>query len=194
MHTRVREGDVLATAAPRGAFTLRPGEGPVLLISAGVGATPVLAMLHALAASRSGRDIWWLHGARSRADQPFAAESRALLDELPSAHRCICYSSPGAGDIQGRDYDTAGRLTPAVVAALDLPAAAEAYLCGPPAFMADLSAALVARGLPAARIRTEVFGAGPAQTPGIAPAAARPPHPPAGGPAAARRWRSPAAT
>ncbi len=179
MHTRVREGDVLATAAPRGAFTLRPGEGPVLLISAGVGATPVLAMLHALAASRSGRDIWWLHGARSRADQPFAAESRALLDELPSAHRCICYSRPGAGDIQGRDYDTAGRLTPAVVAALDLPAAAEAYLCGPPAFMADLSAALVARGLPAARIRTEVFGAGPAQTPGIAPAAARPPHPPA---------------
>ena len=182
LHTRVREGDVLEAAAPRGAFTLRPGRGPVLLISAGVGATPVLAMLHSLAASRSGRDIWWLHGARSRADEPFAAESRALLAELASAHRRICYSNPGPGDILGRDYDLAGRLSPAVIAALDLPRDAEAYLCGPPAFMADVSAALVADGLQAARIRTEVFGPGPAQTPGIAAAAARPPHRPAGQP------------
>jgi hypothetical protein len=52
----------------------------------------------------------------------------------------------------------------------------------PPAFMADISAAPAAGGIQAARIRTEVFGAGPAQTPGIAPAAARRPHPPAGQP------------
>ncbi|HEY4464802.1 MAG TPA: MOSC domain-containing protein, partial [Streptosporangiaceae bacterium] len=63
LDTQVRAGDVLEAAAPRGTFTLRPGAAPVLLISAGVGATPVLAMLHALAADRSGRDIWWLHGA-----------------------------------------------------------------------------------------------------------------------------------
>ena len=182
LHTRVRAGDLLEAAAPRGTFTLRPGQAPVLLISAGVGATPVLAMLHALAAARSGRDIWWLHGARRRADEPFAAESRALLAALPSAHRHICYSSPGPGDIQGRDYDTAGRLSAPVLAALDLPRDADAYLCGPPAFMADVSAALAAAGIQAARIRTEVFGAGPPQTPGIAPAAARRPHPPAGQP------------
>ena len=182
LHTRVREGDVLEAAAPRGAFTLRPGQGSVLLISAGVGATPVLAMLHALAASRSGRDIWWLHGARSGADESFAAESRALLTALPAAHRQICYSDPGPADVQGRDYDTAGRLSPAVLAALDLPRGADAYLCGPAAFMADVSAALVAGGLAAARVRTEIFGPGPAQTPGIAAAAVRPPHPPAGQP------------
>ncbi len=181
LHTRVRAGDVLEAAAPRGTFTLRPGPAPVLLISAGVGATPVLAMLHALAAGRSGRDIWWLHGARSRADEPFAAESRALLAALPSAHRHICYSRPGPGDIQGRDYQTAGRLSAPVFDALDLPSGAEAYLCGPAAFMAEVSAALVATGIQAARIRTEVFGTGPAQTPGIAPEA-RPPHPPAGKP------------
>src|SRR5712692_5558880 len=181
LHTRLRAGDVLEAAAPRGTFTLRPGPAPVLLISAGVGATPVLAMLHALAAGRSGRDIWWLHGARSRADEPFAAESRALLAALPSAHRHICYSRPGPGDIQGRDYQTAGRLSAPVFDALDLPRGAEAYLCGPAAFMAEVSAALVATGIQAARIRTEVFGAGPAQTPGIAPEA-RPPHPPAGKP------------
>jgi ferredoxin-NADP reductase/MOSC domain-containing protein YiiM len=182
LHTKVRTGDRLEAAAPRGAFILRSGQEPVLLISAGVGATPVLAMLHALAAARSGRDIWWLHSARSRADEPFAAESRALLAALPHAHRHICYSHPGPDDVLGRDYDTAGRLTAPVLAALDLPHDADAYLCGPNAFMADISAALSAGGIEAARIRTEVFGAGPALTPGIAPVAARPPHPPAGPP------------
>jgi ferredoxin-NADP reductase/MOSC domain-containing protein YiiM len=182
LHTRVRPGDLLEVAAARGTFTLRPGQAPVLLISAGVGATPVLAMLHALAAARSTRDIWWLHGARRRADEPFAAESRALLAALPSAHRHICYSSPGPDDIRGRDYQMAGRLSAPVLAALDLPRDADAYLCGPAAFMADVSAALAAGGIQAARIRTEVFGPGPAQTPGIALAAARRPHPPAGQP------------
>ncbi len=182
LHTRVRAGGALEAAAPRGTFILRPGPAPVLLISAGVGATPVLAMLHALAAARSGRDIWWLHGARSRADEPFAAESRSLLAALPAAHRHICYSRPEPGDVQGRDYHTAGRLSAPVFAALDVPRDADAYLCGPAAFMADVSAALVAAGLQAARIRTEIFGAGPAQTPGIAPAAARSPHPPGGKP------------
>src|SRR5690348_7432263 len=137
-------------------------------------------MLHALAAARSTRDIWWLHGARRRADEPFAAESRALLSALPHAHRHICYSSPGPGDLAGRDYDTAGRLSAPVLAGLGLPRDADAYLCGPPAFMAEMSAALAAEGVDAARIRTEIFGAGPAQTPGIAPVSGRRPHPPAG--------------
>ncbi len=182
LHARVRAGDQLEVAAPRGTFTLRPGPGPVLLISAGVGATPVLAMLHALAAAKSGRDIWWLHGSRNRADEPFAAESRALLAALPSGHRHICYSSPGPDDVLGRDYDTAGRLTAPVLAGLDLPRDADVYLCGPTAFMADVSAALASAGFQAARIRTEVFGAGPALTPGIAPTAARKPHLPPGQP------------
>jgi len=182
LHTRVRTGDLLEVAAPRGTFTLRPGQAPVLLISAGVGATPVLAMLHALAATHSGRDIWWLYSARRRADEPFAAESRALLAALPGAHRHICFTSPAPDDVQGRDYDTAGRLAAPVLAALDLPADADAYLCGPPAFMTDISAALAAGGVAPARIHTEVFGAGPALTPGIAPAPVRRPHPPAGQP------------
>src|SRR5215470_3342655 len=82
MHDRVRAGDVLEAAAPRGTFILQPGERPVLLISAGVGATPVLAMLHALAGAGSDREVWWLHGARRRADEPFAAEARSLVAAL----------------------------------------------------------------------------------------------------------------
>jgi len=182
IHTQVRAGDRLEVAAPRGTFILRPGTAPVLLISAGVGATPVLAMLHALAAAQSGRDIWWLHGARRRAAEPFAAESRSLLATLASGHRYVCYSRPGPGDVHGRDYQAAGRLSPDALAALDLPRDAEAYLCGPAAFMAEVSAALAGLGIDGTRVHTEIFGAAPAQTPGIAPVAARPPHPPAGQP------------
>ena len=182
VHTRVRAGDLLDVAAPRGTFILQPGETPVLLISAGVGATPVLAMLHALAAGRSGRDIWWLHGARSRADEPFARESRSLLAELASGHRHISYSRPGPDDVLGRDYETTGRLTPDVLAGLGLPGNADAYICGPAAFMAEVSAALAGLGIDGTRVHTEIFGAAPSQTPGISPAAARPPHAPAGQP------------
>ena len=180
--SRVRAGDVLAAAAPRGTFTLRPGQEPVLLISAGVGATPVLAMLDALAAAKSGRDIWWLHGARNRAEEPFAAESRSLLTTLASGHRHVCYSHPGPDDIQGRDYQTAGRLSAAVLADLNLPRSADAYICGPAGFMADVSAALVGLGVDASRVHTEIFGTEAAETPGIAAAVTRPPHPPAGQP------------
>ena len=182
IHDRVRAGDRLEAAAPRGTFILQPGTAPVLLISAGVGATPVLAMLHALAAAGSRRDIWWLHGARSRAAEPFAAESRSLVAALASGHRHICYSHPGPQDVQGRDYQTAGRLSPGVLAALDLPGDADAYLCGPPGFMAEVSAALAGLGVDGTRVHTEIFGAMPSQTPGIAAPAARPPHPPAGAP------------
>ena len=179
VHAKVRAGDRLEAAAPRGTFILQPGETPVLLISAGVGATPVLAMLHALAGT--GRDVWWLHGARSRAEEPFAAEARSLLAGLARGHRYICYSRPGADDVEGRDYQTRGRLSASVLAALGLPRDGDAYICGPAAFMAEMSAALAGLGI--GRVRTEIFGAAPAQTPGIAPEAARPPHPPAGEPA-----------
>jgi len=182
MHTRVHAGDQLDVAAPRGTFILRPGDTPVLLISAGVGATPVLAMLHALAGAGSGREIWWLHGARSRADEPFASESRSLLAQLARGHRHICFSHPGPDDVPGRDYQTPGRLTADVLAGLSLPRDADAYLCGPAAFMADVSGALENLGISRARVHMEIFGAAGSSTPGIAPAAARPPHPPAGQP------------
>ena len=180
VHTRVHAGDVLDAAAPRGTFILQPGDSPVLLISAGVGATPVLAMLHALAGARSARDVWWLHGARNRAEEPFAEESRSLLARLPRGHRHICYTRPGPGDAEGRDYQAEGRISAPLLAALDLPRDADAYVCGPAAFMADVSAALAGMGID--RVHTEIFGAAPGQTPGIAAGPARPPHLPPGKP------------
>ena len=74
----VRPGDIIELIAPRGRFTLQPGDGPVVFLSAGIGVTPVLAMLHALAAAKSPRQIWWLHGARNRSEHAFAEEARKL--------------------------------------------------------------------------------------------------------------------
>ncbi len=180
LHTRLKIGDRIDIAAPRGAFILDPTGVPVLLISAGIGATPLLAMLHALARERSERAIWWLHGARSRREHAFAAEARELLAALPNARTHVCYSRPAPDDIPGRDFDRRGHLSAALLADLELPRDAEAYLCGPVPFMEEMSSGLVATGLDASRIHTEPFGPMPGRTPGIASKSLKTPHPPAG--------------
>jgi ferredoxin-NADP reductase/MOSC domain-containing protein YiiM len=182
LHTRIAVGDQLDIAAPRGTFILDETDAPVLLLSAGIGATPVLAMLHTLAQEHSDREIWWLQGARSRHDHPFAAEARALLASLPNVRTHVCYSRPGPDDLQGRDFDHAGRLTASLLAELDPPRSSEAYVCGPASFMEEISAGLAALGIDASRIHTEPFGPAPGLTPGIAAVPARAPHPPAGAP------------
>lgn len=179
-HARV--GDLVEVSAPRGSFTLREGEGPVVLLSAGVGATPVLAMLHVLAAAASRRDVWWLFGARNRDDHPFREESRGLLRALPGGHSHVRYSRPRPEDLLGIDFDAPGRLTIAGLEELGVPRDADFFLCGPPAFLRDLTAGLAGWGVPRDRIHTEVFGPGESMTPGIAPAATRTPHPPPGSP------------
>lgn len=181
LHTHIRIGDTLEIAAPRGTFTLRAGDGPILLLSAGVGATPVLAMLHALASERSTREIWWLHGARNGGEHAFAAETRALLAQLPNARTHVCYSKPDPADLRGSDYTAVGRLSAESLAKLELPRNADAYLCGPAEFLRDLTAFLVASGLAASQVHSEIFGAGPALTPGVVAAAARAPHAPESG-------------
>ncbi len=181
LHDRLHVGDVIDAGAPRGTFVLRPGERPVVLISAGVGATPVLAMLHLLAGEHSAREIWWLHGARNRAEHPFADEAGELLAQLPAAHRIVCYSHPGPSD---QDFDIAGRLTGAVLGDVGVPTDADFYLCGPGPFMEDIAAALTARGVAPERVSSELFGPAKASTPGIVGAPSIEPHAPTGTPGA----------
>ena len=109
-------------AAPRGDFTLDDGTGPVLLISAGIGVTPVLSMLHQLAAAASQREVWWLYGARGPAEHPFAAEAHALLASLPHATRARLLQR-GHAPPSGAPRDAApGRLTREALAGLGIPA------------------------------------------------------------------------
>lgn len=174
----VRVGDVLDVSAPRGNFILQPGDDPVVLLSAGVGATPVLAMLHALASAGATRPVWWLFGARNREDHPFAAEARRLVHVLPGGKSYIKYSQPGREDRLGPDFDEAGRLSVLDITRLGIPDSAHFYLCGPLAFMEELSSALRAKGILASQIHSEVFGSLPPITPGLKKEPSRMPHQP----------------
>jgi ferredoxin-NADP reductase/MOSC domain-containing protein YiiM/ferredoxin len=177
----LKPGAILDVAAPRGDFVLDEGAGPVLLISAGIGVTPVLAMLHQLAADHSQRVIWWLHGARGPREDPFAAEARALLATLPNARAHVFYSAATPAERRGA-HAARGRLTKEALAGLAVPPGASAYVCGPASFMTDMRDALTAVGLGQTAIHTELFGALAPVNPGIAGQAAGPPHQPPGPP------------
>jgi ferredoxin-NADP reductase/ferredoxin len=176
LHQSVRAGSRLDVGAPRGSFTLAAGGSPVVLMSAGVGVTPMLAMLHAAAAARP-RQVWWLHSARDRAHHSFAREAEGLLAALPGSRRCVVYSRPAPGDIS---FDRRGHLSPQLLRDIGVPREADFYLCGPPRFLEDLQKGLVAWGVPRATIHAEVFGPASALTPGISSVAAALPHRPDG--------------
>jgi len=176
LRDHVRVGDTLDVSSPRGSFILQSGERPIVLLSAGIGATPVLAMLHALAAARSTRQVWWLHGARDRQHHPFAAEVRGLMPALAHGRSFICFSSPGSGDKIPDDFDATGHLSRSVFDQVGLPRDAEVYLCGPTRFMAEMKPALVAVGLAPERIHVEIFNGSEPITPGVVSAATRAPH------------------
>ena len=181
IHAHVHAGDLLDVAAPRGTFFLTDAAAPLILLSAGVGATPVLSMLHWLAATHSERPLWWLHGARNGEEHPFAEESRDLLKQLPGSHSHIFYSQPTPADRFGIDFTEQGRLSHEVIEGLSLPRDADAYLCGPSAFVNDLGSGLAMYGLDPSSVHSELFGAAAALTPGIA-ATSIAPHLPIGPP------------
>ena len=165
---RTQEGDVLDVSAPRGSFTLRPGQNPVVLLSAGVGATPVMSMLHALAAEKSQREIWWIYGARNRVDHPFAEESRSLLKQLSRGRGYIVYSRPAAIDQVGADFDAPGHIDTALLERIGVSQGSDFYLCGPSSFLQNMRDGLRNWGVLAGNVHTEIFGSLEAITPGMA--------------------------
>jgi ferredoxin-NADP reductase/MOSC domain-containing protein YiiM len=178
---RAREGDVLDVSAPRGSFTLRAGQSPVVLLSAGVGATPVMSMLHALASEKSQREIWWIYAARDRVEHPFAEESRSLLKQLSRGRGYIVYSRPAATDQVGTDFDAPGHIDAALLKRIGVSERSDFYLCGPSSFLQNMRDGLQTWGVPADNVHTEIFGALESITPGMAQVA-HTPHQPQGPP------------
>jgi MOSC domain-containing protein YiiM/ferredoxin-NADP reductase len=178
LREHVRVGDFLDVSSPRGSFTPQSGERPVVLLSAGIGATPVLAMLYALAAARSTRPVFWLHAARDRRHHPFAAEVHRLMLALTHGRSYVCYSRPGSCDKMGEDFDATGHLSQAVFDEVGVPREADVYLCGPTRFMEDMKEALAALDVAPERIHVEIFNGSESMTPGIVGAATRAPRPP----------------
>jgi ferredoxin-NADP reductase len=179
LREHVRVGDTLDVSGPRGSFVLQSGERAVVLLSAGIGATPVLAMLHALATARSTRQVFWLHGARDRLHHPFAAEVRQLMLALPHGRSYVCYSRPDSHDTTTGDFDATGHLSRSVLDEVGVPREADVYVCGPTPFMAEMKEALAAVGVAPDRIHIELFNGSESMTPGVVGGAARPPHVPA---------------
>jgi MOSC domain-containing protein YiiM/ferredoxin-NADP reductase/ferredoxin len=176
LREHVRVGDALDVSAPRGSFILQSGERPMVLLSAGIGATPVLAMLYALAAARSTRPVFWLHGARDGQHHPFSAEVRRLMLALPHGRSYVCYSRPGSHDQIREDFDATGHLSRTVFDEVGIPPQADVYLCGPPRFMAEMKEALATFGVAPERIHVELFNGSESMTPGVVGGATRAPH------------------
>ena len=177
LREHVRLGDILDVSSPRGSFILQSGERPVVLLSAGIGATPVLTMLHALAAARSTRQVFWLYGARDRQHHPFAAEVRRLMLALTHGRSYVCYSRPGSRDEMAEDFDATGHLSRSVFDKVGVSREADVYLCGPTWFMAEMKEALATLGVVPERIHVELFNGSESMTPGVVgPATRAAPH------------------
>ncbi|GLF97002.1 globin domain-containing protein [Streptomyces yaizuensis] len=151
LHERVAEGDVLSVGAPFGDVALDDGDGPLLLASAGIGCTPMIAMLDHLAAAGSPRPVTVVHADRTPAAHAFRADLGRLVAALPAATAHVWYETP-EGDWPA---DRTGR---ADLTGIPLEPGTTAYLCGPLPFLRHARTQLLERGVPAADIHYEVFG------------------------------------
>lgn len=159
LHDAVEVGSIVGARAPAGNFVLGCTNCPVALISAGVGLTPMLSMLHHLTREGAGRPIWWIHGARDRAHHALAEEIAELATGNANLRTLVVYSRPGPGDELGVHYDVQGRVTADLISDFVDAPDAHYYMCGPTRFMADVQDGLEARGIAPERINSESFGA-----------------------------------
>jgi nitric oxide dioxygenase len=161
MHDGVTEGTVVHVSAPMGEFTLdRAKDTPVVLMSGGVGITPMAAMLATLIAEKSARPVTFVHACRNASVHAFRDWLNEVADQHPNFGRAVFYETVGANDRAGVDYDFEGRLDIGRIEEAVLAPNADYYLCGPVAFMREQLDALVARGVDPQRIHTEIFGSG----------------------------------
>ncbi|MEP3676052.1 pyridoxamine 5'-phosphate oxidase family protein [Sulfitobacter sp.] len=156
-HDKLHIGGVIEAQAPSGDFVVPNNDCPLVLVSAGVGLTPMISALYANA-QVPDRSVWYVHGARSGADYAMGKEVAQLVSDNPQLRKRIYFSQPEAGDVSGRDYDVAGRITVDDVLKINAGENAHYMLCGPAGFLADLRNGLEAAGVAESRIHFETFG------------------------------------
>jgi hypothetical protein len=158
LHDHVEVGAFVDVRKPAGDLILPCDKCPVVLVSAGVGITPMAAMLHSLSDEDSERPVCFIHGARNSDHHALASEMRELAADRPRVTLHIAYSRPLAEDNIGTDYDSEGRVDGDLIRSFMAIPEAHYLLCGPTAFMADIQSALEAHDIPSERIHTELFG------------------------------------
>jgi nitric oxide dioxygenase len=151
LHAHTRDGDRLRVSAPYGDLVLTPGDTPLLLASAGIGCTPMLAMLEHLAATGHRSPVTVVHGDRSPAEHAMRGDHALLTGKLHDAATHFWYENPEPGH-------PAERTGLVDLTRVQVPSGTRAYLCGPLPFMRAVRAQLLAKGVAAADIHYEVFG------------------------------------
>lgn len=164
-HDDVKKGTTIRAMSPRGKFTLdESGNRPVVLLSGGVGITPLLSMMEQLFKDSEGcgckRNVWFIHAARERKLQAFADHVRQLEREWPCLNVHIRYSHPSADDVEGEHYDSTGYVDVDLLKSLLPFDDYEFYMCGPTPFMESLYQGLKDLNVADERIHYEFFGAG----------------------------------
>ncbi len=157
LHDYLEPGAILDARKPAGDFTLPDDDRPIVLVSAGVGVTPMVSMLHALVEKGADRPVWFVHGARDGAHHPLATEILDLIARHPNATHHTVFSRPSAKEMPGVDFHREGRIDGALLADLVKNGDAHFLLCGPTSFMAAIQSDLEANGVPASRILMEKF-------------------------------------
>ena len=158
LHDAIDIGSEVLARGPEGRFVLEHGhDRPVLLLAGGVGLTPLAAMAHALARS-GGRKTYFIHACENGRVQALGEELRALAASTDNLHLHVLYRSPLATDELGRDHDSVGLITPALLQSLLPLDDYDVYLCGPGPFMQSVFAQLIRLGVREERIRYEFFG------------------------------------
>ena len=158
-HDHVQPGTRLCVKAPRGKFYLDPRDTtPVVLLSGGVGLTPMISMLNAIVESGSKRPVWFVHGTRDGREHAMGAHIRRMAVENANVNVHVSYSQPRPEDSEGGDYDSRGYVTIDLLKRVLPPAPYDFYLCGPTAFMKSLYNGLLEWGVPPSRVYYEFFG------------------------------------
>jgi hypothetical protein len=158
LHDSIKIGDTIEARPPAGDFLIPDSTRPLVLVSVGVGLTPMMAMLHRLAQQNTGRQVWFVHGARNGRHHALSQETDRLISATRGARKRVFFSQPDNGDLVGRDFDAEGRVTAAEVLALDAGSDALYMLCGPAGFVTDLKSGLEAAGIDGSQIHYETFG------------------------------------
>ena len=159
LHDQAGLGTVIKVTPPAGDFFLEQSDtAPVVLISGGVGLTPMMSMLEAISATTPERPTWHIHGALNGRVHAMAARMRQLTTQTKGIRTHIFYAAPEAGDLHGEHYDEAGLINADWLACHTPIADATYFLCGPKPFLRSLVNGLAAKGLPSSRIRYEFFG------------------------------------
>lgn len=166
----VEEGDILDVKAPGGGFFLdMDREMPIVLISGGVGITPMLSMVNAVVGAGSQREIWFFHGARNSEDHIMKEAMEELAAKHANVKLHVCYSRPLAADKPGRDYLHNERVSVELFKRMLPSNNFDYYMCGPGPMMSSVVEGLEQWGVPDKHIFYEAFG--PATVKKKAPAA-----------------------